>query len=74
MVIPTPDGNDTVMELLLLRSIKVDDIVTLLPTEVKLSDTSVSLTFTVNNPVLRLALTCLQRIKLMAYMVTYICT
>ena len=38
MVIPTPDGNDIVMELLLLRSMKDDDVVTLSPTEVKLSD------------------------------------
>ena len=35
MVTPTPDRNDIVMELLLLRSIKTDDVVTLLPTEVK---------------------------------------
>ena len=40
MVIPTPDVNDTVMELLLLRSMKDDDVVTLSPTEVKLSDIS----------------------------------
>ena len=63
MVTPTPDGNDTVMELLLLRSIKVDDIVTLLPTKVKLSEISVSLNFTINDPVLKLALTCSQKIN-----------
>ena len=43
IVIPTPDGNDTVMESLLLRSMKVDDIVTLSPTEATLSDISVPL-------------------------------
>ena len=43
IVIPTPDENDTVMELLLLSSIKVDDIVTLSPTVLKLSDISVPL-------------------------------
>ena len=58
MVTPTPDGNDTVMELLLLRSINVDDIVTLLPTEVKLSDKSLPSNFTVKEAVLKLALTC----------------
>ena len=49
MVIPTPDGNDTVMELILLRSMKDDDVVTLSPTEVKLSDTSVPSSFTVSS-------------------------
>ena len=57
MVIPTPDGNDTVMELLLLCSIKVDDTVILSPIEIKLSDISVPLSFIVNDPVLKLALT-----------------
>ena len=50
MVIPTPDGNDTVMELLLLRSMKDDDDITLSPTEVKLSETSISSSFTINDP------------------------
>ena len=52
-VIPTPDGNDTVMELLLARSMKVDDaavVVTLSPTVVKFSDTSVLFSFTINDP------------------------
>ena len=40
MVIPTPDVKDTVMESLLLRSMKDDGVVTLSPTEVKLSDVS----------------------------------
>ena len=48
MVIPTPDGNATVMELLLLRSMKNDDVVTLSPTEVKLSDTSIPERFMMN--------------------------
>ena len=45
MVIPTPDGNDTVMELLLLRSMKDDGVVTLSPTEVKFPDTLVPFSF-----------------------------
>ena len=49
MVIPTPDGNDTVMELLLLRSMKDDDVVTLSPTEVKLSDRSIPKSFMIND-------------------------
>ena len=49
MVIPTPDGNDTVMELLLLRSMKDDDVVTLSPTEVKLSNTSIPESFMIND-------------------------
>ena len=48
MVIPIPDGNDTVMELLLLRSVRDDDDVTLSPTEVKLSDTSIPENFMIN--------------------------
>ena len=52
MVIPTPDGNDIVMELLLLRSMKDDDVVTLSPTEVKLSETSSLECFTTNDPLL----------------------
>ena len=50
MVIPTPDENDIVMELLLLRTMKDDDVVTLSPIEVKLSETSISSSFTINNP------------------------
>ena len=61
MVIPTPDGNDTVMELLLLRSMKADGAVTLSPIEVKLSDTSVPSCFIVNSPVVGLVLTCTQK-------------
>ena len=61
MVIPAPDGNDTVMELLLARSINDDDVVTLLPIKVKLSDTSVPSCFIVNGPVVRLVLTCSQK-------------
>ena len=38
------------MELLLSRSMKDDDVVTLSPTEVKLSDTSIPLDFTVIDP------------------------
>ena len=53
MVIPIPDGNDTVMELLLLRSMKDDNVVTLSPTEVKLSETLVPPSLTINDPVLR---------------------
>ena len=49
MVIPTPDGNDTVMELSLLRSMKDDGAVTLLPTEVKLSDTLIPENFMTND-------------------------
>ena len=62
MVIPTPDGNDTVMELLLLRSMKDDDVVTLSPTEVKLSDKSLPSSFTINDP--KLSLTCLHKTKI----------
>ena len=51
MVIPTPDGNDAVMELLLLHSMKDDDVVTLSPTEVKLSDKLLPSSFTINDPV-----------------------
>ena len=69
MVIPTPDGNATVMELLLVRSIKDDDVVTLASTEVKLSDTSVPSSFTLNNPVVRLALTCSHKVKINSYIV-----
>ena len=57
MVIPAPDGNDTVMELILVRSMNDDDVVTLSPIEVKLSDTSVPLCFIANGPVVRLVLT-----------------
>ena len=60
MVIPIPDGNDIVMELLLLRSMKDDNVVTLSPTEVKLPETSVPPSFTINDPSLRLVLTCVQ--------------
>ena len=49
MVIPTPDVNDAVMELLLLRSMKDDEVVTLSPTEVKLSETSTPECFTMND-------------------------
>ena len=58
MVIPTPDGNDTVMELLLLRSMKDDDVVTLSPTDIKLSETSAPSRFIVNDSVLTLVPTC----------------
>ena len=61
IVIPTPDGNDTVIELLLARSMNDDDVVTLLPIEVKLSDTSVPLCFIVNGPLVRLVLTYSQK-------------
>ena len=61
IVIPTPDGNDTVIELLLVRSMNDDDDVTLSPTEVKLSDTSVPSCFIVNGPVVRLVPTCSQK-------------
>ena len=50
MVIPTPDGNDILMELLPLRSMKDDDVVTLSPTEVKLSETSIAESFIANDP------------------------
>ena len=50
MVIPTPDGKDTIMELLLFRSMKDDKVVTLSPTEVKLSETSILECFTTNDP------------------------
>ena len=50
MVIPTPDGNDTVMELLLLRSMKVADVVAFSPTEVKFPDTSFPFSFTIKDP------------------------
>ena len=49
MVIPTPDLNDTIMELLLLRSMKDEDDVTLLPNEVKLADTSIPENFMTND-------------------------
>ena len=61
MVIPIPDGNDTVMESLPPSSMKDDNVVTLSPTEVKLSETSVPPSLTVNDPVLRSALTCLRK-------------
>ena len=51
-VIPTPDGNDTVMELLLVRSMKGDDaavVVTLSPIAAKSSDTSMLFSFTIND-------------------------
>ena len=57
MVIPVPDGNDTVMELILVRSMNDDDVMTLSPIEVKLSDTSVPLCFIANGPAVRLVLT-----------------
>ena len=50
MVIPTPDGKDTIMELLPFLSMKDDDVVTLSPTEVKVSETSVPERFTTNDP------------------------
>ena len=56
MVIPTPDGKDTVMELLLLRSMKDDDTVILSLTVVKSSDTSLPFSFTMK--VSPLKLTC----------------
>ena len=51
MVIPTPDENDTVMELLLLRSIKVAAVadVTLSPIVVKFSDSSMLFSLTTND-------------------------
>ena len=58
MVIPIPDGNDTVMELLLLRSMKDVDVVTLSPTDIKSSDTSFPSRFMVSDSVLRLVPTC----------------
>ena len=57
IVIPTPDGNDTVMQLLLLHSMKDDDVVTLSPIEIKLSVTSASSSFTINDSTLALVLT-----------------
>ena len=54
MVIPTPDGNDTVMELLLLRSMKLDGVVTLSPTVVKSSDTLLLFSFTMKISPLKL--------------------
>ena len=61
MVIPIPDGNDTVMELFPPSSMKEDRVVILSPTEVKLSETSVPPSVMVNDPVLRSALTCIQK-------------